>query len=226
MAYNGETPPSNWLREQAAAGDQPFHWGGDWNTGLAEAGAEPDPAGYLLYPMAEEEWLESCATNTLFAAMEQPSEAQLAEFNLACCRRIRHLITDDITMQALEALERAADHATIPAELALAANQVESTFGPAQNESVAKAIGHAVCRCLPPGSFYYETDAVENARLVALYCQWAVGHAAEPAANDEGFDEEVDAAELGQTWLRQRAEQTEADAQCDLIRHLFTRRAD
>ena len=38
-------------RQQAEAGDQPFRWGGDWSTGLAEPGAAPDPAGYMLSPI-------------------------------------------------------------------------------------------------------------------------------------------------------------------------------
>ena len=97
----------------------------------------------------------------MFAAMELPAEVQLAAFNLACCRRIRHLITDDITLQALEALEEAADHATIAADLALAANQVGASsvyfnpasplYDPSRNSSATRAVGHAVCRSLPPG---------------------------------------------------------------------------
>jgi hypothetical protein len=127
----------------------------------------------------------------MFAAMEPPTEAQLGAFNLACCRRIRHLITDDITIRALDALETTADHAMIQPELALAANQVESSayfdptsplFDPKRNSNAAKAVGHAVCRSLPPGSFHYATDAVDNSRLVALYCQWAVGWADENLA--------------------------------------------
>ena len=77
--------------------------------------------------MSEDEWRRCNETNPMFAAMELPTEAQLAAFNLTCCRRIRLLITDDITCQALDALEGAADHATIPAELALAANQVNAS---------------------------------------------------------------------------------------------------
>ena len=43
------------------------------------------------------------------------------------------------------------------------------------------AVGHAVCRSLAPGSFHYWRDAFRTMhRLVALYCQWAVGRAAEP----------------------------------------------
>lgn len=51
VASTGETPLSEAPKEQADVTDQPFHWGGDWCTGLAEPGAEPDPAGYLLFPI-------------------------------------------------------------------------------------------------------------------------------------------------------------------------------
>jgi hypothetical protein len=51
VASTGETLRSEPPREQADANDQPFHWGGDWSTGLAEPGATPDPAGYLLCPV-------------------------------------------------------------------------------------------------------------------------------------------------------------------------------
>jgi hypothetical protein len=186
--------------------------------------------------MAEDEWLRSVDTNAMFAAMEPPTEAQLAAFNLECCRRIRPLITDDVTRRALEALAGAADHVRIPADLARAAIGATSAyhapasplFDPARNLNAAKAVGHAVCRSLPPGSFDYWTDAVDNARLVALYCQWAVGHAADPdtQANAEEPCEANDDAEPGLLWLRQRAERAEAAAQCDLIRSLFTRRVE
>jgi hypothetical protein len=188
--------------------------------------------------MSEEEWLRCSETNPMFAAMEPPSEKQLAAFNLACCRRIRYLITDDIIRQALDALESGADHTTIPAELALAANQVEASsayfnpasplFDPSRNSNAAKAVGHAVCRSLPPGSFHYWNDAVDNARLVALYCQWAMGRAADPDrdADAEEYYGTNEEAEPGLKWLKQRAEQAEASAQCDLIRTLFTRQIE
>jgi hypothetical protein len=50
VGSTGKTPGSEPPREQADANDQPFHWGGDWATGLAEPGTAPDPAGYLLHP--------------------------------------------------------------------------------------------------------------------------------------------------------------------------------
>lgn len=188
--------------------------------------------------MSEEEWRRSSETNPMFAAMEPPTEARLAAFNLACCRRIRHLITDDITRQALDALEGAADQATIPAALALAANQVEASseyfnpasplYDPSRNSNAAKAVGHAVCRSLPPGSFYFATDATNNSRLVALYCQWAVGWAADPDSDADAADPygTNDDAEPGRMWVRERAQQAEASAQCDLIRGLFDRCAE
>src|SRR5262245_46699496 len=55
VASMGETPLSEPPKEQADVNDQPFHWGGDWYTGLAEPGAEPDPAGYLLFPVQNSE---------------------------------------------------------------------------------------------------------------------------------------------------------------------------
>lgn len=183
--------------------------------------------------MSEDEWRRCTETNPMFAAMEPPIEKQLAAFNLACCLRIRHLITDDITREALDALEGAADHATIPAAVALAANQVGASSeyfntasplcDPSRNYNAAKAVGHAVCRSLPPGSFHYWTDAADNARLVGLYCQWAVGRAADPDCGADP-DDTYDDAESGSLWLRQYAQQAEASAQCDLIRTLFTQR--
>ena len=171
----------------------------------------------------------------MFGAMSPPSDEQIAAFNLACCRRIRILITDDITSQALDALECAPGHTMIPAELAHAANRVEATseyfnpasplFDPSRNTNAAKAIGHAVCRSLPPGSLHYVADALENARLVALYCQWAVGRAADPDRDPDAEDYYgTKNTDPGLLWLRERAQQAEASAQCDLIRTLFTRR--
>jgi hypothetical protein len=181
--------------------------------------------------MSEEEWLQCSETNPMFAAMEPPSEAQLAAFNLGCCRRIRHLITDDVSLRALDALESSPEHTTVPAELALAAQEVTSgwfspsspLYDPSRNWNAAKAIGHAVCRSLAPGSFHYWKDGIDNARLVALYCQWAVGRAADPSTDDEGCEEEADEAGVGIGWIRAQAEQAEASAQCGMIRGIFTR---
>jgi hypothetical protein len=65
---------------------------------------------------------------------------------------------------------------------------------------------------------------VDNSRLVALYCQWAVGRAASP---DRDVDaEDNDDTEPGLMWLRHRATQAEASAQCDLIRTVFSRRVE
>ncbi len=186
--------------------------------------------------MSEEEWLQCSKTNPMLAAMEPPSEERLAEFNLACCRRIRHFLTDDITLQALEALELAGDQATAPAELAQAVNELAWTYiapssplyDPSRNTAAAQAVGLAVCRSLPPGSFHYWSDAVDCSRLVAVYCQSAVGWAADPDrdADAEDYEGADDGAEPGLTWIRQRAEQAEASIHCDLIRSLFTRRIE
>jgi hypothetical protein len=186
--------------------------------------------------MSEEEWLRCSETNPMFAATEPPAEVQLATFNLACCRRIRHLITDDVVLRALEALEISPGHTTVPAELALEALEVTSgglsptspLYNPARNWSAVKAVGHAVCRSLPPGSLQYWSDARENARMVALYCQWAVGWAADPDSDADAEDPygDLDNADPGLMYLRRTAQQAEASAQCDLIRRLFKRAAE
>jgi len=51
VSSTGETPLSEAPKDQADVKDQPFHWGGDWCTGLAEPATAPDPAGYLLDPV-------------------------------------------------------------------------------------------------------------------------------------------------------------------------------
>jgi hypothetical protein len=189
--------------------------------------------GVVLVAMSEELWRHCSEINPMFAAMEPTTEAQLALFNLECCRRIRQLITDDILLQALDALAQSTDHLTISAELALAVNQAtmwttKDAISRLANADAASAVGHAVCRSLPPGSFHYWKDPVDNARLVALKCQWAVGKAADPhnEADDEDPYGENSDAEPGLNWLRQRAQRAEAAAQCDIFRSLFTRRIE
>jgi len=188
--------------------------------------------------MSDEEWLSCSETNSMFAAISPPSEQQLAAFNLACCRRIRRLITDDVMFKALDALEMASDNATVPPEIAIAALEVDATsayfnptsplFDPSRNSNAARAVGHAVCRSLPPGSFHYWKDSLDNARIVALYCQNAVGEVADvdPEADAEDYYGTKDEAEPGLKWIRGCARQSEAYAQCDLIRSLFTRRVE
>jgi hypothetical protein len=186
--------------------------------------------------MTEEEWLKCNETNLMFAAMETPSDEKLTLFNLSCCLRIRHLISDDVTLRTLDALERAENCSAVPAELALAANEVGTSseyfnpssplYNPIRNISASKAVGHAVRRFLPMDSFYYSSDAVDNSKMVALYCQIAAEDAADPdrdvdSTSREAFSED----DVGRLWLKQRARAAEKSAQCEFIRTLFTRRA-
>lgn len=46
--------------------------------------------------MSEEEWRLCSDMNAMFVTIERPSDEQPTAFNLACCRRIRGLISDDI----------------------------------------------------------------------------------------------------------------------------------
>ncbi len=141
-------------------------------------------------PMAlsEEEWLACSSTNALFAALESPSDVRLSEFNFACCRRIRWLIDDDVTLRAIAAMENAPDHATIPIEHAVAVIQFATTphyhdpasprCDPSRDSNAAMAVGLAVCRSLPPGNSFHWKYRLDISRLVSMYCQWAVGRLA------------------------------------------------
>jgi hypothetical protein len=170
----------------------------------------------------------------MFAAMEAPSVVQLVAFNVASCSRIRHLITDDALLEALDALEHAPGH-VVPHKLALAAIELVSAglpssrkYDPKRNWNAVMAVAHAVAACLPPGNLHYSSDGRENARLLAVYCQFAAGLAADPDADADADDPygTNDDVESGLMYLRRTAQQGEAAAQCDLIRALFTRAAD
>ena len=173
--------------------------------------------------LSEEEWLACSSTNALFAALESPSDVRLSEFNFACCRRIRWLIDDDVTLRAIAAMENAPDHATIPIEHAGAVIQFATTphyhdpasprCDPSRDSNAAMAVGLAVCRSLPPGSSFHWKDRLDISRLVAMYCQWAVGRRVDIGASGE--------AEIGVSPVNDRTQQAEASAQCDLIRSLF-----
>jgi len=164
----------------------------------------------------------------MFRAMGPASEERLALFNLLCCRRIRELISDEATLQALDALENAPEHLTVPVGIALNAVRIVTTapYDPSRNAAAAMAVAFAVCRSLPADHLRYCSDAVENARETALNCQWAVGWSADPATSGEDCEDEGAERELGHSWLRERAEKAEESAQCELFRQLFSRRVE
>jgi hypothetical protein len=181
--------------------------------------------------MSEEDWRHCTNINAMFAAMEQPSDQQLYLFVVECCRRIQYLITDDASLRALDALVSAPDHAFVAADIAVGAQQMTSAyinpesplFNPARNRQAALAVAEAVRSSLPLDNVHHSSDIQNNARLVALNCQWAVARAAGLVENDGGIDEDVDA---GAKWLSDRAEQAEEAAQCDLVRTLFVPRPE
>jgi hypothetical protein len=168
--------------------------------------------------MTEIEWAKANRYNRILTAIAPPTESQLAAFNLACCRRIRHLIDNEATLAAMDALEASADDGKIRPDLALAANHVSNPIGVRAEAMYArKAIAHAVCRSLPVKHFCYCSDQVDNSRLVAFYTVSAVEHEA-----DSGHDCDHD-ADSGLIWIRSIAETEESAAICDLVRAIFER---
>src|SRR5262245_8987748 len=115
--------------------------------------------------MSEEEWLRCNDTNKMFVAMAAPSEEELANFNLACCRRIRECLSDAASVKAIEALE-ASTNGKIAVAIALDANRIITGLAhdPSWNGEAAMAIAHAVSRSTPKGDFYFCSDAVDNSR--------------------------------------------------------------
>lgn len=184
--------------------------------------------------MTETEWLACTDTNELFAAIEQPSEEQANSFNLACCRRIRSFITDDSTIIALDCLEEGPLYAAIPTAVALGAIRVgeaseyfnvsSRACDPSRNFAAMKAVAHAVCRSLPANSSHYWNDILDNARLVALNCQWAVANDATATSSEECRRPNEPDSEPGRDWLSKLAREAEAAVQCELIRQIFRRR--
>ncbi len=184
--------------------------------------------------MTEDEWLRCNSTNALFAAIERPTDQQISLFNVECVRHIKRLVSDDASRIAIEALENSSDKSSIPQDIAEAANLASSgsfnpqspQFDPARNFNAAKAVAHAVCHAVPTDGFYHSADRLENARRVALYCQWAVASSADANDSVDCCENEAAEPELGHVWLKVLAGEAEAAAQCELFRRIFTRKDD
>lgn len=172
--------------------------------------------------MTDSDWAVCNNVNKMFGSIITPTDDRLAEFNLSCCNRIRRLIDNDASLEAVNALgSRPADPDSLM-EVAQAACGVANPIGiPTMAMYARKAVAHAVRCFLPEDHRDYCDDGLENSRLVALYSVWAVTHEADEPSNK---DEDGSDVEPGTAWIWQQAEQKESMAVCDLIRTYFQRR--
>jgi hypothetical protein len=111
--------------------------------------------------MTEAEWLASDNASAMIEARyplfgplpATTSERKLRLFTTACCRRIWHLLPDDLSREAVEVAERFADGAATEPERAeagrLASEAYYSKFGSDGRDSERYAA--AICLCQPHG---------------------------------------------------------------------------
>jgi len=152
--------------------------------------------------------------NQLFAAVESPPEAELDAFVAFCIGRMEHLIE---TEEARLAFQQLKETGTVSSELAEKAN-VESNSLTLQHFSAAKAVARAVCHCTKPESHFFNAKRAESARLVALYCQWALSRSEYPPDPDDmTYCDDDETEDDGRTWLVRQLEDNEQAAQLAFI---------
>ncbi len=155
--------------------------------------------------------------NQLFSMVSHPPYAEVHAFVIFCIDRVAHLFETDSTKSAFQQLKMAG---AVEPELAEQAN-VDSNSLYLRNSSAAKAVGEAVRHCTRPNSFHFSDNYVENARLVALYCQWALSWAECPLDPDDECDDVDDEEdESGLLWLRR---QIEEKVQAEQLAFVFER---
>ena len=149
--------------------------------------------------------------NQLFSVVSSPTCAEIHAFVVFCIERVLHLIEPENSKHAFQ-LFKTSDR--VSPELAEQAN-IDSNSPSLQHSSAAKAVGYAVCHCTDADSFYFSDNHVENARLVAMYCQWAISRAECPPDLKDEMDSDDD--DSGRSWLVQQIEDREQTAQLSFV---------
>ncbi|WP_417383140.1 hypothetical protein [Gimesia sp.] len=152
--------------------------------------------------------------NQLFSRMMRPAYSEIHAFVVFCIDRIEHLLETESSQNAFLQLKATG---TVEADLAEQAIIDSNSFS-LQNSSAAKAVGEAVRHCTRTTGFHYSDDYVERARLVALYCQWALSREQCPPDPDDDREETDDEEnESGLSWLRQQIEEREQNEQLTFV---------
>ncbi len=162
----------------------------------------------------------SQSINQLFATIARPPDAEIDAFVVFCIDRIERLFE---TEEARFAFQQLKCEGKVSPELAERVNVGGNSLS-LRSFNAAKAIAHGVCHCAAPDSMYFSDQRVENARLVALYCQWAISRSEYPPDPDDTTDSddgECDAQDDGRMWLMRQTESTEQAAQIAFIIEQF-----
>jgi hypothetical protein len=142
------------------------------------------------------EWWAATDPNQMLKFLrEKGSDRKLRLFACACCRRIWHLLRDELSRKAIEVAERFAEGATTEEELTQAENDANDVWN---KLTWAEVDGTDA-----------ETDASDAACGAACYAEGAIG-AAESASHS--------AADALSYEGKQAVEQ---ESQCRLLRDLF-----
>lgn len=136
--------------------------------------------------------------NRLFAAAADLPPAEIAEFVMFCIDRVQHLIE---TSAARDACQQLRTSGTVSPEVAQKAATFTSDMLSLQHLDALNAVSYAVAHCVPEDSMYFGSDRKENARHVALCCQWAVGKAECPSDDDDECEHDEYVSDTGYDWL-------------------------
>src|ERR1700722_3504785 len=125
--------------------------------------------------MPDEEWLQSNDLEVLMKPFSvRPNDRKYYLFNVACCRRIWHLLADQRAQTAIETLERYAAYLVSDVEISAIHAEIPFWDGKAATQAVDRALAHAAGKGDLATASQLAADYACDATALCADTKWSV----------------------------------------------------